>query len=562
MRALRTVISLMQSFWDDTEAARCANELDLRVYTSHLLGREPSLVLHGGGNTSVKTVEHAEQRLCVKGSGADLAHVTAKDFTPLRLEEVKRLIALTDLDNEALMAAVSTCVAESGRPRPSIETLLHAVLPYKFVEHTHADSVLALTNTANGARVAAEVFGTLAPLVPFRHSGFALAKACYEVFTTQGTADTIGLILLHHGVFAFGHTARDSYENMVRLVTLAEEYLQRHGAWRLPTDDAPERWTPAEIARLRRDISRTAGFPLVLKLQDSAECRAFARRPDLPALCGEGPATPQHAVFAKRLPMLGRDVGRYADDYAAYIATYRPGKSLASLRLDAAPRVVIDADFGIWTAGMDAHYAHITGEIFQHDMEIMTRASAHDRYAGLPPADVLDAEIHYGGFESRMRESQSDAVALLGEVVLAAGPARGFEKAISRALLARGAAVGVLGGDSQSKSDAELCLNEFDPDAALRTLVRRFGGLDVLVLRPGFESWLAVCTDVLSAAPRGARVVLIGPKQWCERMRKSAEKHPLSVRALGLQLKPEGNEASIAENVARLCISGLQGVEP
>src|SRR4029079_4050809 len=125
---------------------------------------EPSLVLHGGGNTSVKTIENAEQTLCVKGSGADLALVNASDFTPVRLEAVKRLITLTDLDNDGLMAAVSTCVAESDRPRPSIETLLHAVLPYKFVEHTHADSVLALTNTANGARIAAEVFGPLAPL--------------------------------------------------------------------------------------------------------------------------------------------------------------------------------------------------------------------------------------------------------------------------------------------------------------------------------------------------------------------------------------------------------------
>ena len=559
MRTVSAVISLMQSFWNDTEAARCATDLDLRVYTSRLLGGEPSLVLHGGGNTSVKTVEHAEQRLCVKGSGADLAHVSANDFTPVRLEEVKRLIALTDLDNDGLMAAVSTCVAESGRPRPSIETLLHAVLPYKFVEHTHADSVLALTNTANGARIAVEVFGTLAPLVPFRHSGFALAKACHEVFTTQATADTIGLILLHHGVFAFGHTARESYENMLRLVTLAEQYLQRHGAWRLPADDAPGRWTPGEIVRLRRDMSRTARFPLVLKLQDSAECRAFARRHDLPALCGEGPATPQHAVFAKRLPMLGRDVRRYADDYAAYVATYRPGKSLASLRLDAAPRVVIDADFGIWTAGIDAHYARITGEIFQHDMEIMTRASAHDRYAGLSPADVLDAEIHYGGFESRMRESQSDAIALLGEVALVAGPPSDFEMAIARALRARGTAVGVLGGEPQTDSDAQVCLNDSDPGSALRALISRFGGLDVLVLRPGFETWLAVCAEVLSAAPRGGRIVLIGPEDWCERMRGTAEALPLSVRTVGLGLEPESNEDSIAENVARLCMSGFQG---
>jgi hypothetical protein len=224
---------------------------------------------------------------------------------------------------------------------------------------------------------------------------------------------------------------------------------------------------------------------------------------------------------------------------------------------------VIDADFGIWTAGMDAHHAHITGEIFQHDMQIMTRASAHDRYAGLSPADVLDAEIHYGGFESRMRESQSDAIALLGEVALVAGQAGDLEMAISCALLARGAAVGILGADSQTDADAELRLSSLKPDSALRALTSRFGGLDVLVLRPGFESWLTVCAEVLGAAPHGGRVVLIGPKVWCERMRGTVEAHPLSMRTLGVETELLGShQALIAENVARLCMSGFQGVKP
>jgi rhamnose utilization protein RhaD (predicted bifunctional aldolase and dehydrogenase) len=549
----------MQSLWNDIDAARCATELDLRVYTSRLLGAEASLVLHGGGNTSVKQVATAEPRLLVKGSGSDLAQVTANDFTPVRLEEVQRLIDLDDLDNDSLMTAVSTCVAEPGRPRPSIETLLHAVLPYKFVEHTHADSVLAVTNTVDGARIAAEVFGTLAPLVPFRHSGFALAKACHEVFSAQATADTIGLILLHHGIFAFGHTARESYENMVRLVTRAEDYLKRHDAWQLPADQIPVRWTPLEIAKLRRDLSWAAGFPLVLSLNDTAESRAFARRPDLAALSVEGPATPQHAVFAKRLPMLGRDVRRYAKDYTAYVAKYRPGMTLESLRLDAAPRVVIDADLGIWTAGVDAPHARITREIFQHDMEIMTRASAHDRYLGLPAHDVLDAEIHYGGFESRMRETPSEAILLLGEVVLFAGSTDDIDSAIPRALRARSAAVVVLGAGGQIDPDGQVRLNESDPDSALRMLIGYFGGLDVLILRPGYEAWLSVCCEVLTAAPRGGRLVLVGPNDWCEQTRRSAEALRLSVHMLTFGLDQRLDPTLVAENAARLCNPGRRG---
>ena len=502
----------MQSLWNDADAACCADELQLRAYTSRLLGRERALVLHGGGNTSVKLVQRnlfgeEEARLYVKGSGADLAQVTPADFTPVRLQEVRRLIGLEALGNAQLMDAVATCLAGAG-PKPSIETLLHACLPWKYVEHTHADSVLAITNTANGERIARQVFGELAPLVPFRHSGFALAKACDAVYREQATARTIGLILLQHGVFAFGNSARESYENMLRLVCLAEEYLASRSAWELPRHEKSDSdgWSAPQIARLRQELSRTAGFPLILTQQDDAVWRAFARRKDLPALCGEGPATPQHAVFAKRIPLIGTDVARYARDYAQYVASNQRGASPAQLGLDPAPRVVVDPDLGVWTAGIDAHYAGVTAEIFRHDVEIMSRAQAHDVYAGLAPAAILDAEMHYGGFERRMRAAGGEPVALLGEVCLLAGAGSPLDDALVEALSGRGAAVGVAGAHRE-RTESVLPLPAA-PDAGVRQLVSRFGGLDVLVVTDGGDAWLEPAAELLVLAPRGGRIIV------------------------------------------------------
>jgi len=514
----------MQSLWNDAEAVRCTGDLELRAYSSRLLGREPALVLYGGGNTSVKAslatpfgVE--EEVLYVKGSGTDLAVAETADFTPVRLREVERLIELTDLDNQGLMDAVGTCVARTGYPKPSIETLLHAVLPFKYVEHTHADSVLAITNTEHGERTAGQLFGELAPLVPFHQSGFALARACHEVFRSRATSATIGLILLHHGLFAFGRSARESYENMLRLVTLAEDYLKRRRAWDLPRDESAGSWTPIEIAKLRRAVSESAGFPLLLQLQDGPEMRAFARRRDVAEICAQGPATPQHAVFAKRVPLLGRDVGTYAARYRSYVAAHRPGESLQALSLDGAPRVIVDADLGVWTAGINAHFATVTGRIFRHDVEIMTRAAAHDRYAGLQAESILDAEVHYGGFEQRVRARASQQSSLLGAVCLVAARPGAMTDALASAMASQGAAVAVLGPlNAANGPEAEdiLVLEDAEPAAALRQLVARVGGLDIVVVQPGFEAWLRASLELLSASPFGARIVAIGPSGWCD----------------------------------------------
>lgn len=387
----------MNSLWQADGAARCRSALALRAYSSRLLGGDPTLVLYGGGNTSLKLDEHGERVLYVKGTGSDLATADESTFTPLRLGAVLPLLQQDHLDNAGMMRALEGCLLRRPAPRPSIETLLHAGLPYAYVEHTHADAVLAAMNVKDMEAVHAKVYGDLAPLVPYHHSGHALARACLDVFSAKRTARTIGLVLAFHGVVAFGDDARASYERMIDLVTRAEDFLKLHGAWDI--DDAKPISTIPRIAfpdSLHAAIEAAAGTTMYRHAISDALCLAFAQRPDLADVSQQGPATPQHAVYTKRLPMITRDVQAYARDYRAYLDTHLGTER--SARIDTAPRIVLDPQFGLCAFGASPNHARIASDMYYHDIAIITRASAHGRYCAAPLAAMAQAEYEYGGF--------------------------------------------------------------------------------------------------------------------------------------------------------------------
>lgn len=386
----------MKSRWNEADAARCGNELALRAYSSRLLGSDGSLVLHGGGNTSLKQDENGTRVLYVKGTGCDLAQVDERAFAPLLLHQVTPLLAQDRLDYDGMMRALDHCLVRRPAPRPSIETLMHAGLPFRYVEHTHADSVLAAMNVDTIEAVHAEVYGSRAPLVPYHHSGPALARACVETLRTQGTANTIGLILAFHGVVAFADDARMAYERMIELVTRAEDYLKARGAWDvLPQAPALVHDTQG-LDALHRAVDAIAGVSLARHCEPDPRHVAFARRSDIGLITQSGPATPQHAVYTKRIPLVGRDVAAYAARYREYLERHLG--PAAGARIDAAPRIVLDAQFGLCAFGETERDAHIAAEMFGHDVIIISRASAHGRYRSAPPAAIAQAEFEYGGY--------------------------------------------------------------------------------------------------------------------------------------------------------------------
>lgn len=506
----------MNSLWNDMEAARFRGELGARVYTSRLLGGDKSLVLHGGGNTSIKTGDI----LYVKGTGSDLATVGESAFTPLRLECVKDVLAREQLDNAQMMRLLEACLVRRPAPKPSIETLLHAALPFRYVEHTHADTVLAVVNTENGERIAAEVYGELAPLVPYHHSGVELARACRAVLNAHGTPRTIGLVLRFHGIVAFGDSARASYENMIRLVTIAEAYLKSKRAWDFELAASP--LVPLErlaLAGLRAAASRAAGFPLVMCTQRDPLPFTFTRRPDVQAISQQGPATPQHAVFTKRVPQLGRDVNAFAGRYRDYLRHTLGGEHDA--RLDCAPRIVLDSAFGMCALGVNAEYARVAAECYQHDIEVILRASAHDVYRAAPPPAIAQAELEYGGFEQKLRQRVVRDQPMLGQVALIAPAAHRIQPELAQHLLAQGAAVVVAGGpNARTATDSPAFYVTSDEiESALDETIAACGGIDRIYAEPADEPWTRAAAPLLALSPAGHTMRTAGPSESLARGR-------------------------------------------
>jgi len=445
----------MRTLWKDDEAAACNSEIELRVYTSRLLGQDKTLVLHGGGNTSVKLTENnifgeKEPILYVKGSGWDLETIAAAGFAPVRLEHLQRLAQLPALSDPEMVNQLVTHQTRATAPVPSVEAILHAILPYTYVDHTHADAIIAITNTADGESRIREIYGDTVVVIPYIMPGFDLAKLCAERFAAEAGVNTIGMVLLNHGIFSFGQNAKESYERMIALVGRAEDYLKRHNAWNV----VPSTVTAAhgmelahEQAKLRVDISQVAGFPVIVSRHADDKSLSFARRADVGVIALQGPATPDHVIRTKRLPMLGRNVAGYVEGYKKYFQTYEPQAKERKTMLDAAPRVVLDGELGLCAVGKSAQEASIVADIYDHTMDIILNSTALGGYRALPAKDIFDVE--YWDLEQAKLRKGGKPLPFSGEVALVTGAASGIGKACVESLLARGAAVVALDLDTK-----------------------------------------------------------------------------------------------------------------
>ena len=539
----------MKSLWDDVEAATYAGPLGPRVYSSRLLGRDKSLVLHGGGNTSVKLSEtdlfgEPQDVLYVKGSGWDLATIEARGFAPVRLDYARRLAELPALSDPQMVNELATHTLRAGAPAASIETLLHAILPHAYVDHTHADAVLAVTNAPQGVQRIREIYGGRVVVIPYLMPGFELAAYCAREFARQASEETIGMVLLSHGVFSFGANARESYEGMIRLVTLAEDYLAQRKAWNVAPAVQPQApFRRDEVAALRRAICECAGFPMLLRTNGAEKFLAFARHADVARISQRGPATPDHVIRTKPTPMLGRDVAAYARRYRSYFE--RNASQAKETMLDPAPRMVLDPQFGFAAAGRSAQDACVVDELYDHTVDVILRAEALGGWGALAERDLF--AIEYWDLEQAKLKKSGAPPLFAGEVAVVTGAASGIGKACVGSFLQRGAAVVALDRNPAVETLWErpdvlgLACDLTDAaaiDASLERAVRAFGGADMLVLNAGLfpapapveaiapEAWhsamavnveanlrlLQACHALLKLAPRGGRIVVIGSR--------------------------------------------------
>ena len=436
----------MKNLWSDKEAAKYSSSLALRVYTSRLLGQDPSLVLHGGGNTSVKITEknlvnQDEEILYVKGSGWDLEFIEEAGFSPVRMSHMLQLSKLDSLSDPQMVNELKTQLTNSSAPSPSVETILHAALPYTFVDHTHADAVVTITNTSNGEDRIKEIYGESVVIIPYVMPGFDLAKEVVRIFSEQSSENTEGMILMNHGIFTFGTSAKESYDRMIELVSKAENYLESQNAWDIEVSENLE--TPnlqvSKIAELRNKISSSAGRSMLFHITNSKLGLSFSNNKDIQRIATRGPLTPDHVIRTKRIPIIGRDVDSYQNDYLTYFQSNEPNAKDRKDMLDPAPRVLLDKDLGLCSIGKSMKDVAIISDIYEHTIQSILRAEKLGGFKALPESDIFDLE--YWDLEQAKLKNNNNDLEFAGQVVLITGAASGIGKACVESFLNRGAAV-------------------------------------------------------------------------------------------------------------------------
>jgi rhamnose utilization protein RhaD (predicted bifunctional aldolase and dehydrogenase)/NAD(P)-dependent dehydrogenase (short-subunit alcohol dehydrogenase family) len=516
------------------------------VHGSRLLGSEPSLVLHGGGNTSVKApwpdvTGAVRDAIFVKGSGWDLATIEAAGFAPLDLPRLRELVALDALSDEAMMRELSAAKLDPGAPQPSVEALLHALLPHPAVLHSHADVIVTLTNVED-ASLLARALGPHLLDVRYVMPGFELAK---EVARRWAEVDDepSAIVLRNHGLFTFGATTADAYRRHIEIVSRAEAWLAEHAPPPGP-DGALPACAPVALAEVRQHVCGVAGMPMIVRRH--ADVGGFVGRADLESLATRGPLTPDHVIRTKRVPLVGRDVAAYADAYRVYVERNAARAAGPLVPIDPAPRVILDPEIGMLTVGSTAADAAIAADIYRHTMPVLARSEDHlGGYRALPEADLFDVE--YWELEQAKLRLAGPRRELSGRVALVSGAASGIGRACAAELLQRGAAViGVDLADGVVNAFAGEAwlgcrVDVTDADAvadAIGAGVERFGGVDHVVASAGIfgptrpiaelslEEWrrvMAVNVDavvamlplvhpLLARSPIAASVVMVGSK--------------------------------------------------
>jgi rhamnulose-1-phosphate aldolase/alcohol dehydrogenase len=559
--------------WNDAEAPPAGDPLASRVYSSRLLGRDPSLVMHGGGNTSVKAtvttlLGEPQEVLYVKGSGWDLATIEAPGFPAVDLAYLRKLRRLGSLSDPRMVNELRTHLVDAKSPDPSVEALLHAFIPARFVDHTHADAVLTLTNQPDGERMISELYGRRVGIVPYVMPGFGLAKLCAEVYERDPSVE--GLILLKHGVFTFGETAKEAYQRMIAIVAEAEALVASRRA--MPTgtasmDDEHATWWNQE---LRAQLLRR-GFRGICLLDTSPAARRFADDPRAAEFSQRGPLTPDHVLRTKRLPLLvpadaaqRRDGGALATAIDGYAAAYRayfercaPRSAEKLVMLDPWPRIALIPGVGIVAAGASAKDARIVLDLYQHTAAVILDAEAMGGYQALPEADIFDVE--YWVLEQAKLRVGPKRAPLTGKTALVSGAANGIGLAIARELAAQGANVVVMDRNEEAFAEVRAQLagkcgagnavrceavdvsRRESVGAAIRRTVHAWGGIDLVVVNAGIfppsaaieriddEQWrraMSVNLDgafhlIAEALPwlkrqgAGGDVVLVGTKNVC-----------------------------------------------
>jgi rhamnose utilization protein RhaD (predicted bifunctional aldolase and dehydrogenase)/NAD(P)-dependent dehydrogenase (short-subunit alcohol dehydrogenase family) len=543
----------MKSAWVDRDAqalvaqnaaAGIDRDFALRIYTTRLLGRDPQLVLHGGGNTSVKTrlrdrLGEEVEVLRVKGSGADMATIEPAGFSAVRLAPMRKLRALDAIDDIALVAAERANLIDAAAPNPSVEMMLHAFLPHKFVDHTHANAVLSIVDQPDSAQKCADVFHGRLAFVPYVMPGFGLAKSAIEVFEKTRPSD--GLILSKHGIVTYGEDAREAYERMIEMVSLAESFIARNVkrfvSAKILRDIAPG----AAVAPIVRGACSEkdgnvegAWRRLVLDFRPIEPFRAFFDHPDFARISQAGVVTPDHTIRTKNWPLVlpPPETGKldafaaasrkaaqaFVENYRLYFARNNKRAGGGKRELDPLPRVVLVHDFGLFGLGRTKQDAAIAADIAETWMQTVLGAEAVGRFESISEADMFDCE-YWPLEQAKLAPTFASpaplgkGLPLLGQIAAVTGAAGAIGAATAKAFAAAGAEVALLDVDLAAARKAAAAVGSTalpvacdvtsaaSVNAAFDRIAEHFGGIDIVVSNAG-AAWQGRIGEVDEAVLR------------------------------------------------------------
>jgi rhamnose utilization protein RhaD (predicted bifunctional aldolase and dehydrogenase)/NAD(P)-dependent dehydrogenase (short-subunit alcohol dehydrogenase family) len=523
----------MDSLWSDEDARACiahyaasgaGEDLALRTYTSRLLGRVPRLVMHGGGNTSVKTrlpdlFGDPVDVLCVKGSGRDLAVIEPDGHPAVRRQPLDRLRRLAALSDEDMVNVQRQNLLDTSAPNPSVETLLHAYLPQKFIDHTHSVTATAIACLPDAEEVCRRVFGGRVGFVPYVMPGFQLAKTAAAAFERDPTVQ--GLLLAKHGIFTMAETARGAYELMIEMVTLMERHVSAHGRERpgfqpiaLPANPAP---AEAILPVLRGLLAQAApaGTPRrwLLNHRVSAPIMRFVNGRELHDYGRRGVATPEQVIRIKSAPAIlpatdasdlsgwradaEAALAKFVTEYEGYFERHNARAGGIKRPLDPLPRVLAVPGLGIVGVGRSAAEASVSSDVAEAWIEAVLDAESVGRFSSISEADHFDME--YWSLE-QAKLGKGAEKRLARHVVAVTGGGGAIGRATARAFAAEGAEVAILDVDAgraeaarQDIGGRALALGcdvteAMSVDRAMVRIVEHFGGLDILVSNAGAAS--------------------------------------------------------------------------
>ena len=511
----------MKNDWSNLEAKRYikkykklgySEDVALRVYTTRLLGRNRELVLHGGGNTSVKTnIKDLDGKnyevLCVKGSGWDMAEIEPEGLPAVKLQPLLALKNKKILSDEDMVAYQKRNLINIRSPNPSVETFLHAFLPFKFVDHTHSDAIMNITNRPEGLTLSKKIFGNKVSIVPYVMPGFGLSKKIHEVYSKNPKINC--LILLNHGIFTFDDDAKKSYDLMIKYVTLAEKAIKKLKKKKIKQiKNYKTKFSPYEIAPILRGLlSENKGQKFIVNFRSNKKLNYFINGKNIENYSVKGTATPDHVIRVKPFPLIitpkpnstleefkklaDKKFIKYRKRYIKYFNKNKKKVREKKLILDTSPRVILVQNIGLFSVGDNFNASKIAGDLTETNARVISSVEETSKYKFISEKDIFDVE-YWSLEQAKIKKAKKE---LQGHIVVITGSSGAIGSATYKIFKSHGAEIILLDYNLKKVKEMKSKVNDLcihcdvrDKNSvkkAFKLICEKYGGIDILISNAG-----------------------------------------------------------------------------